>query len=227
MGTQNTKFRRLAAFATAAAGVFALAVAVAAAATVVYSNDLSSRSEAGELRPASKSKRCDRSYASKQKAIRVSIKGKAACAFEPPVTSDGPGANLTVTADAKLPKGLPKSLRKSSYISVGVRGGYTLRVFPGSKRYELVRRPTGGGSEFPSDGRDKKIGKPGERNQISISAKGDKVVAKINGKSVARATDSNADQVDGRGVEVGAGSMKKSKRPTKASISKVKVAVPG
>ena len=227
MGTQNRNRRRLTTLAVATVGAFLLALAVAAAATVVYSNDFSSRSEASELRPESKSKRCDRSYASKPKALRVSVKGKTDCAFAPPVESDADGADLTVTLDAKLPKGLPKSLRKTSYLSVGVRSGYTLRVFPGSKRYELIRRPTGGGSDFPAEGRDKKIGGVGDRNQIAISAQRAKIVAKVNGEVVARASDDDADQIAGRGVGVGVGSTKSSKRPVEATLSKVKVSVPG
>ncbi|UJA19749.1 hypothetical protein HJD18_05655 [Thermoleophilia bacterium SCSIO 60948] len=229
MGIQNRNGltgRRLTTLGLAAAGAFLLAVAVAAAATVVYSNDFSNRSEAKELRPVSKSKRCDRKYASKQKALRLSVKGKTSCSYAPPVEGDGAAPNLTVTLDARMPKGTPKALRKTSYLSAGVRGGYTLRVFPGSKRFELVRRPTGGGSDFPADGRDAKIGGLGDRNNLQVTAKGDRIVAKVNGKAVARVRDTDAGQVDGRGVEVGAGSMKASKRPTKATLGKVKVAIP-
>lgn len=200
-----------------------IAVATASAAAVVYSNDFSSGREMRELKPRTK-KGCDRGYDKKRNAARVRVNGRGLCAYAPPVQSDGDRADLVVRLQGRVSKATPDALQKDTYLAVGARGGYVLEVYPKGKRFRLIRRPEAG--EFPVSGKEKRINRIGDRNELSLQAFGNDIVAKVNGKTVARVADPAPEQVKGRGVVVGAGLARKGKRPVGATMTSVKVAVP-
>jgi len=127
-------------------------------------------------------------------------------------------------------KRTPKALRKRAFLAVAVRSGedtgYELRAFPGRHKFQLIRRPSGGGSEFPVGGTESKIRGVGKANVLRVAAFGNRVTAKINGNRVARVTDPDAAQVNGQKVEVAIGNKKRSHRSVLASVDDLKLQVP-
>ena len=198
--------------------------ATAFAAAIIYSNDFSGGSEMRELKPASKSKACDRSYDAKHNGSRIRVKNKRFCAYVPPVRSDGDRGDLVVRLEGRIAKSVPDALREDTYLAVGARGGYVFKVYPKGKRYRLERRPNAG--EFPVAGRDSKIRGIGEANELSLQAFGNDLVAKVNGKTVARVSDARSEDIKGRMVEVGVGLDRKADRVATGTLKSVRVAVP-
>src|SRR2546422_293077 len=93
-----------------------------------------------------------------------------------------------------------------------------------SKREARELRPArGGGSDFPAKGTKSAIENVGKPNVLRLAAVGDHVTAKVNGKRVARATDSKPSQVNGRNLEVAVGNKKRSDRAVLATIDDLKL----
>ena len=85
----------------------------------------------------------------------------------------------------------------------GKSSGYELRIFPKRHKFQLRRSPSGGGGGFPAKGRSRAIKGVSKPNIVRLKAVGNRVTARVNGTQLAKVTDSNAGQVDGRKLEVG------------------------
>ena len=170
----RTKLTRVA-IAAFTAGSLALA-ASALAEVAVYENDFSSQGKFREIERSGGGKRCDKKYREKSKVMLASVKrNPTTCSFRPPVQGDDSLPNHGVSVDAKVLKNTTKSVRGSVFIETTVRAGgggtgYSLRIFPERKRYELSRGPAGAG--FPKSGKSSAIKKVNERNRIEIIATG-------------------------------------------------------
>ena len=225
----RTKLTRVA-IAALVAGSLALAASALAEVTV-YENDFSSQGKFREIERSGGGKRCDKKYREKSKVMLASVKrNPTTCSFRPPVQGDDSLPNHGVSVDAKVLKNTTKSVRGSVFIETTVRAGgggtgYSLRIFPQRKRYELSRGPAGAG--FPQSGKSSAIKKVNERNRIEIIATGAEIRAVVNGKEVAKVADSNPGQVQGRKVRfaLGCRSKKKNKKVV-ATFKRVAVSVP-
>jgi hypothetical protein len=219
-----------AAVPVAAAAVIAVAAATALAGVTVYKNTFSRKGDAKELRH-SQGKHCKRSFAKRQGKLRIDVtKGPDACGYRPPVAGDTDGPDHNFQAKAKFLGGIPKGVRKNSYAAVAVRSGrssgYELRVFPVRHRFRLVRSPSGGGGGFPAKGTSSAIKGFRKPNVLGLKAVGSRVIARVNGTKVARATDNNAAQVGGRKVEVTIGNGKRTRKTVSATLDDLRLQVP-
>jgi hypothetical protein len=204
-----------------------IAAAVASAGISIFKTSFSSRSEYGSIeRLSGASKTCKRSWRGK-KSLGVTVKGgEANCALSTPVEGDGTKPNQIVKAVAVVTKGTDKKIRKETYVGVAVRadrkGDYEVRIFPKSRRFQLVKS-----GAVLEQGRDKSIEGLDEKNRIEISAIGNAVTAKANGKTLAKFGDKDSSQVKGRKTAVVYGSTKRSKKAQGIGFfDKLKVQVP-
>ena len=218
---------------TALALVLALlgvAAATAFGEVVVYSNDMSSLQRFHEISRSGGGKRCDKKYRAHSGVMLASVKkSPTTCSFRPPVQGDDALPNQGVAVDGKILSSTPKAMRKGAFIETTVRAGghntgYSLRIFPKRRRWELRRGPAGG--EFPKHGHSDAINKIDERNRIEIIATGARIVAEINGEEVARINDSNPGQVDGLKVRLALGSQAEKDKGVTGTFKRVAVSVP-
>jgi hypothetical protein len=197
----------------------------------VYSNDFSSEREYEQIVRSGGGKSCDRVYRPKQNAMLVSVKkGPLTCGFRAPVVGDSELPNHAIGVESKLLSSTAKGVRDGAFLEVTLRAGgggvgYTLRVFPTRKKFELKRGP-GDGGEFPVRGKDKAIKGVNERNDVSLVARGAQISATINGKEVASVQDSNPGQVTGRKVRFAVGGQKSSSKDVAVVVRRLSVGVP-
>jgi hypothetical protein len=226
----GSRTRRLTGAALAGAGA-ALALAVGAAATTVYTNDFATQGEFGQIVRSGGGKKCDHNYRAKSKTMHVSVHGgPASCTFRPPLQGDSELPDHTARIQGKVLKKTPKSARGGAFLEVEVRAGgggvgYRLLVYPEKKKWELLRGPKGGG-DFPARGKSNAIESINKPNVVELAALGAKLVVTINGKEVASVTDDDPGQVTGRKVRFGVGTAKNSGKDVIAVIKRVSVAVP-
>ena len=226
---RNLKLTR-SAVAVAAAVLLTAALGTAIAAVTVYDNGFSNRTEFKEIIKSGGGKRCDRSFRKKGKSMRAAVKrSPTTCSFRPPVQGDTELPNHDVRVDGKILKKTKKGLRGGAFVEVTARAGgggvgYTLRIFPHKKRFELRRGPSGG--EFPVRGKSNAIKRVNKRNQLRLVASGAGIRALVNGKEVARVEDSNPGQVSGTKIRFAVGSLKERQGSVVATFKKVAVAVP-
>jgi hypothetical protein len=214
----------------AAALALGLSAAAALAAVTVYKNNFSSEAEAKELRH-SRGKHCAKKWRQKANSVRAQrTGGSGTCGYRPPVEGDTGGPDHDFRAKEKLLKATPKGLRRSAYVALAVRSGknsgYELRIFPKRHRFQLRRSPSGGGDGFPAAGRSQAIMGVDKPNRVRLKAVGNRVTARVNGTQLARVTDSNAGQVDGRKLEVAVGSTRRSRKEVVATFDNLKLLVP-
>jgi len=212
----------------AAALALGLAAAVALAGVTVYKNNFSSETEAKELRHSS-GKHCAKRWRQKAKSVRAQRnRGSGACGYRPPVEGDTAGPDHDFRVKEKLLKATPKGIRGSAYVAVTVRSGkssgYELRIFPKRHKFQLHRVPSGGG--FPAKGRNQAIKGVGKPNVVRLKAFGKKVTARVNGTQLAKVTDSDAGQVNGRKLQVAVGSTRRSHKQVVATFDNLKLLVP-
>ena len=108
-----------------------------------------------------------------------------------------------------------KKLQKKSFVGVGVRwsssAGYILRILPNAHKWQYFRDPKGAaGPKLVSAGSGKFIKVGSKPNTVAIRAfslggASTSVIASVNGTGVVSATDSGADQPDGRQTVITAG----------------------
>ncbi len=219
-----------AALVLAALIAIGLAAATALAGVTVYKNGFSRKGEAKELRHA-EGKHCKRRFRRKAGKLRIDVtRGPEVCGYRPPVEGDTDGPDHDLQVKAKFLRDTPKGLRKDAYVAVAVRSGktseYELRVFPVKHKFRLVRSPSGGGGDFPAQGKSSAIKGFNKPNVLGLKAVGSKVTARVNGTKVAKATDSNPAQVGGRKLEVAVGNGKRSPKTVSATIDNLKLQVP-
>jgi hypothetical protein len=226
---RNLKLTR-SAVAVAAAVLLTAALGTAIAAVTVYDNGFSNRTEFKEIIKSGGGKRCDRSFRKKGKSMRAAVKrSPTTCSFRPPVQGDAELPNHDVRVGGKILKKTEKGLRGGAFVEVTVRAGgggvgYTLRIFPDKKRFELRRGPSGG--EFPVRGKSNAIKRVNKRNQLRLIVSGAGIRAMVNGKELARVEDSNPGQVSGAKIRFAVGSLKERQGSVVATFKKVAVAVP-
>jgi hypothetical protein len=226
-----TRSRTKWSIAAAVAAVGAAALAAVAVATTVYSNDFASESQFDQIVRSGGGKHCEHNYRAKSKTMHIAVRGgPATCAFRPPVQGDSELPDHIARVQGKILKKTPSSARGGAFIELDVRAGgggvaYSLLVFPEKKRFELLRGPAGGG-DFPVRGKSKAINPTNKPNVLELSALGAKLVATVNGKEVASATDSDPGQVTGRKVRFGIGTTKGSNKDVIAVVKRISVAVP-
>jgi hypothetical protein len=223
-----TRKARITALALAAVGA-AFMAATALAGVTVYSNNFSSKHEAKELRHA-EGKNCNKDWRKKAKSVVVTAKkGRTVCGYRPPVEGDADAPNHKFKAKEKLLKETPKSVRDGVYLGIAVRSakdtGYELQVFPSEHKFKLVRR-AGDKVDVLEKGGSKAIEGTNKSNNMLLSAVGSKVVAKVNGKRLAKVSDRSSGQVDGRKVEVMLGYKKKRAKPASATFDNLQLQVP-
>jgi hypothetical protein len=227
MGPRTLK-ARITVVALATVGAAFLA-ATAIAGVTVYSNTLSTKSGAKELRH-SEGKHCDKSWRKKAKKVVIRAKkGKTVCGYRPPVEGDASAPDHTFRAQEKLAKSTPKNVRDRVYLGIAVRSGkdvgYELWVFPTERKFKVARR-NGDNVGFLAKGGNKAIKGRGERNSLQLKAVGSKVIAKVNGKRLAKTVDRNASQIDGRKAQVMLGYKKKKSKPVSITVDDLKLQVP-
>ena len=132
--------------AALAAGSLLLA-ANAVGEVIVYLNDFSSQGDFRQIVRSGGGKRCDKKYREKSKVMLASVKrSPTTCSFRAPVQGDDELANQSVAVDGKFLKTTPKAVR-GQLVHRGHRprrrhgSGYSLRIFPQRKRFELDRGP--------------------------------------------------------------------------------------
>jgi hypothetical protein len=226
----GSRTRRLTGAALAGAGA-ALALAVGAAATTVYTNDFGTQGQFEQIVRSGGGKKCDHNYRAKSKTMHVSVHGgPASCTFRPPLQGDSELPDHVARIQGKVLKKTPKSARGGAFLEVEVRAGgggiaYRLLVYPEKKKWELLRGPKGGG-DFPARGKSNAIDPINKPNVIQLAALGAKLVVTVNGKEVASVTDDDPGQVTGRKVRFGVGTAKNSGKDVIAVIKRISVAVP-
>ena len=218
--------KRIVLTATILAALAAVAVPAYAAITV-YKNNFSSKADYHALtKQSGKAKKCKRNWR-KKSALGVTVKGgKQNCALKTPVEGDSLRPDLIVQADAKVTAKTQKATRRSAYVGVSVRSsrkkGYVFRVFPKTNRWELLKNRV-----VVKKGNDKAVKGMKKHNKLLISAKSDKILGKVNGKTQVKYKDPAADEVDGLGTGLVYGiSQKVKKKEAVAFFDGLKVGVP-
>jgi hypothetical protein len=196
---------------TAAAALSVLlGAAIAAAEVTVYENSFSGRSSIGDLRKVEGGKECKRKWVKKDDELSVEIdKGATTCAFSTPVRGDARDPDHHLEVKATVSKEVPKALRDEVFVAISVRNnqstGYELRVFPGTRTWEVRRRPEAQG--FPLRATDNAIAGVGKSNRLSLQAFGNSITAAVNGKRVVDGMpDPGAGDVEGRRTTIAFGS---------------------
>lgn len=221
--------RTLLAAATGVALCAWIGTALAAEVTV-YGNNFSTREKYDQIIRTSGGKSCERRYRAKSQAMLASVKrGQSSCGFVAPVESDQALPNHSATVVGKVLKKTPKRVRPGAYLEVSLRAGgagvgYTLRVFPQKRRFELFRGPEG--PDFPATGNSDAINKVNERNELQLSVKGARIQAFANGEALVSVTDTDPGQVTGRKVRFASGTTKQRDEVTASTFKSISVAVP-
>jgi hypothetical protein len=211
-----------------------LAIAVMAATAIagvtVYSNDFSSNTEAKELRHA-EGKHCNKDWRKTAKSLIVTAtRGKTVCGYRPPVEGASDAPNHKFKADGKLLKQTPKSVRDRVYVGLAVRSGknkgYQLQIYPSEHKFRLIRMNGTDKVGVMKKGGSKAIKGTNKPNVMTLSAVGAQVVARTNGKKLAKVTDHSSGQVNGRKLEIMLGYKKKRSKPASATFDNLQVQVP-
>jgi hypothetical protein len=228
MRGRNRKSRiGVVALVAAAAAVMA---ATALAGVTVYSNNFSSSQEAKELRHA-EGKHCNKDWRKTAKSLIVTAtRGKTVCGYRPPVQGDAASPNHKFKAEGKLLKQTPKNVRDRVYVGLAVRSGkntgYQLQLFPSEHKFRLLRMNGTDKVGVMKKGGSKGIKGTNKPNVMTLSAVGSQVVARANGKKLAKVTDHSSGQVDGRKLEIMLGYKKKRSKPASATFDNLQVQVP-
>lgn len=215
------------------AGIGAVAALVAAASAFgyvsIYNNTFNSKSKYREIKKIGKSDRCDREYKEGRGVMEVWAKqGPRQCWFAPPVQGVSPRPDHRFDAAGRVMRETPKGLRRHAFLTLALRVGggnrYDLRVFPKDRRFQLRRSPDGAG--FPVAADSNAVAGIGQLNKMALIAEGARVRALVNGTEVANVVDPNPNDVKGRKLEFGVGSVKEARGRTVANYDRLKVSVP-
>lgn len=152
--------------------------------------------------------KCKRKWAGNQ-AMSIAVREGNSCVYRSSVVADSSDqyADLGMVATTTVGGGTPK-LQSKSFVGVGVRrsdnAGYVLRILPNKHKWQYFRDPKGAaGPNLEAGGTGKFVKLGSKPNVIAIRAfsRGGtttSVIATVNGHGVVAATDSGADQPDGR-----------------------------
>ena len=206
----------------------ALAAAVPAFAGItVYTNAFKSKSDYHAItKQAGKKKKCQRNWR-KKAALGVSVNGgKQTCELKTPVEGDAAQPDLIVQVVAKVTEKTEKAARKGTFVGVMVRSsrkdGYTFRVLPKTRKWELVEDKV-----VLEKGKDKAVRGIKKKNVLEIRAKKDTILGKVNGKAVVSYKDPAPEDVKGTGTGLSYGIKQKvKKKQAVAFFDNLKVQVP-
>ncbi len=160
--------------------------------------------------------KCKRKWAGNQ-AMSIRVREGNSCVYRSSVVADSSDqyADQGMVATTTVSGGTKKTAPKS-FVGLGVRrsdnAGYVLRVLPNKHKWQYFRDPKGAAGPKLEAGGSGKFVKLGAKkpNVIAIRAfsRGGtttSVIATVNGRGVVNATDSGADQPDGRQTVVTSG----------------------
>lgn len=204
----------------------ALVFAAGAVANVlVYQNGFGKKKDFKQLVKLQGGGKCkDQWKGEKSFGIRVN-KGRRNCLWRTPVQGDRNRPDHVLQAVTKVRKRTNKRIRRKVYAGLAVRAnrksGYEVRVFPKGRRFELLKN-----GETIAGGRNKAINALDKRNQIRLSALKNTVIAKVNGRRLAKFTDRAAEEVAGQKTAIAFGSEAKANKDGFGVIDRVKVLVP-
>jgi hypothetical protein len=151
------------------------------------------------------------------KALGIGVgNNTSSCTFRSSVIADSSDqfADQGMTGTVNVGGGTPK-LQKKSFVGVGVRysssASYVLRILPNAHKWQYLRDPKGSApAKLEASGAGKFIKLGSKPNVITLRAFANggtttSVIGAVNGHGVVSATDSAADQPDGRQTVVTAG----------------------
>ena len=218
------RLKALAIASLLAVGVFA---AAAFGAVRIYQNDFKSANDGKELNLSGKGCKAEVRGNKGQLGVQTP-KGGSRCRLRLPVIGDGAQPNHIVDVEAKLLPKTPEQIRKKVYYGMTVREGgggyYELRVFPEKRKYSLVRKPEGDG--FPISGKDKDVGKTGDKNKMTLRALGDVVSGKVNKAVIEEFADPRVGELPGSKISIILGQEGSSKDGAAAWFKDLRVSVP-
>ena len=228
MSTRRERPRLLAAAVIGAAALFAT-TSVALGFVDIYKNGFGSRANYREVKAVGGGSHCDREHKRGRGLMEVVVKdGRRACQFKPPVQGNQSKPDHRFDGAARIIRDTPQALRADAYLFLAVRVGgdarYELRVFPKDKEFQLRRKPDG--AMFPVAGPNGAVKGMGKLNKMALIAEGDRVRAIVNGTEVADVTDPNPNDVIGRRLDFGVGTLKDTKKNTVGNFDSISVGVP-
>jgi hypothetical protein len=159
--------------------------------------------------------KCKRKWAGNQ-AMSIAVREGNSCVYRSSVIADSSDqyADQGMVATTTVSGGSKKQLNKV-FAGIGVRrsdnAGYVLRVLPNAHKWQYFRDPKGAGApKLEAAGKGKFVKAGAKPNVIALRAfsRGGtttSVIATVNGRGVVSATDSGADQPDGRQTVVTSG----------------------
>ena len=208
----------------------ASSVGVAAATVVIYNNPFKNKTAFREVKKFDGKKGCRRFFPGKKGYGAEVKKGPLQCDFRTPVTGDSKEPDHEIEVSAKVSDATAKGVRKGAYAGVALRADkssrYELRVVPEQRRWQLRRKPDGGGGDFPAEGTDGNIGKVGKSNKLKLRAFDDEVTAFVNKESVVSLTDSDPGDLNGRKTMIVAGNTSKKKSSTEVVFNNLRIRIP-
>jgi hypothetical protein len=195
----------------------------------IYQNGFNNRPQFREVKALGGGNKCDREHKEKRGVMEVVVRdGPRACSFKPPVQGNQSSPDHRFDAAARIIRDTPKALRKDAYLAIAVRVGggarYQLRIFPKDKEFDLRRKPNG--AMFPVAGPNSAVKGMGKLNKMALIAEGNRVRAIVNGTELADVTDPNPNEVNGRRLDFGVGTLKDTKKNTLGNFDRLSVGVP-
>jgi|GEM_PF-3022323 hypothetical protein len=208
--------------------VLALALALAAGAianVVIYQNNFSKKKDFKRIERLQGGGKCKGTWKGK-KAFGTRVNGGSReCLFSTPVEGDSKQPDYTIQAAGKVLKKTNKKVRDKVYVGVAGRANrksaYEVRVFPKGRTFALLKN-----GEEVAGGKNKSIAELDKRNLIRLSIDRGTVVAKVNGKRLAKFEDGSPEEVRGRKTAIGFGSVAKANKDGFGVIDSIKVFVP-
>lgn len=204
--------------------------ATAAAPIPIYSNDLASQAERGQI-VTNEGAKCHRGGSDSALRVRLGEKTRA-CTLRPPVV----GRDLEISVAARLLSGTPAKLRPRVYLSAGLRSGeggaIKVLVFPMQRKVQLIEETPEGGKRYLAIA--KQVGsirQLNRANRIYLRAFNQgppgtcRIVVRVNGRRLAVEDLDRCAQLVGRDPVFGLGSVRGGEGAL-ASFSKLRLGVP-
>jgi hypothetical protein len=209
---------------TVAVLIVALA-GVALANVLVYQNNFGKKKDFKQIERLQGGSKC-KSFWKGKKALGTRVNtGSKECLFSTPVEGDSKQPDVTLQAVGKVLKKTNKKVRSKVYVGLATRANrksaYEVRIFPKGRTFELLKN----GDEVAA-GKNTAIKELDKRNQIRLSVDKGTVIAKVNGKRLAKFEDKSPEEVVGRKTAIGFGSVAKSNKDGFGLIDSIKAFVP-
>ena len=208
----------------------ATAATVQAAMIPIYDNPLTSNAARAQLSKESGDK-CKRG--GNKRAMRIVIgESTQACEMRAPVV----GRDLELSVVGRLLSGTPAKLRPRTYLSTSLRVGdgglIQARVFPASKKLQLLKTTPEGETRYLSIVKQAGAIRPvNKANRILLRTINTatpahcRIVVRVNGRRLAAVGESRCAQLTGRDAPFGVGATRGGEGAT-ASFAKLRISVP-